>query len=102
MHSSNGDGSSSALGVPGHPSVEDKIVMDDGPGTEMLAAHIDLNAQNAALPCLKARRREAWSLTNQDPDVKSWTARLIGGKKLGCFDTVSQTAAGRIVMFGLG
>jgi hypothetical protein len=32
-------------------------------------------------------------LINQDPNVKSWAAHLIGGKKLGYFDTVSRAAA---------
>ena len=99
-----------------HESLLYKIVMDDGPNTEVLArlAHLDLAGPAFRAAVLKYPKRNvalrhgariidrhegeppAGPLVQRDPNLKSWSAHLIGGKKmqlLGYLEAVNEAAA---------
>jgi hypothetical protein len=101
-----------------------KIVMDDGPDAEVLArlAHLKLAsaAYLAALvkyPLRNIQLRQGARIINRhdgeprpeplpNPNLKNWSAHLIGGKKmhlLGFVEAVSESAAieAAVVLFGL-
>ncbi len=107
-----------------HESLEYKIVMDDGKDTKVLARleHLDLAgpAYKAAVfkyPKCNIALRHGERIIEQhlgeprpepprDPNLKSWSAHLIGGKKmqhLGYVEAVSEAAAieAAAVLFGL-
>ena len=109
-----------------HESLEFKIVMDDGPDTEVLArlAHLDLAGPAYRAAVLKYPKRNIAvrhgariierhegepppaPLIQRDPNLKSWSAHLIGGKKmhlLGYIEAVSEAAAieRAVVLFAL-
>jgi hypothetical protein len=109
-----------------HESLEFKIVMDDGPNTEVLArlAHLDLAEPAYRAAVLKYPKRNIAlrhgariierhegeppppPLVQRDPNLRSWSAHLIGGKKmqlLGYIEAVSEAAAieRAVVLFAL-
>jgi hypothetical protein len=109
-----------------HESFEYKIVMDDGTGSEVLARPSDLDiagpASRAAVlkyPDRNVQLRHGARiierhdgapppplLVGQDPNLKTWSAHLIGGRKmqlLGVIEAVSEAAAieRAVVLFGL-
>jgi hypothetical protein len=96
--------------------LEFKVVMDDGLNTEVLArvAHLDLAGPAYRAAVLKYPNRNIAlrhgariieqhlgeppppPLVQRDPNLKSWSAHLIGGKKmqlLGYIEAVSEAAA---------
>jgi hypothetical protein len=109
-----------------HESLEFKIVMDDRPNTEVLArlAHLDLAGPAYRAAVLKYPNRNVYlrhgariierhdgeppapPLVQRDPNLRSWSAHLIGGRKmqlLGYLEAVSETAAieRAVVLYGL-
>jgi hypothetical protein len=101
-----------------------KIVMDDGTDTEVLGRLADLKLANAAYlaavvkyPLRNIRLRQGAQIINRhdgepksepppDPNLKSWSAHLIGGKKmqlLGFLEAVNEPAAieAAVVLFSL-
>jgi hypothetical protein len=107
-------------------SLEFKIVMDDGPNTEVLArlAHLDLAGSAYRAAVLKYPNRNVYlrhgariierhdgeppppPLVHRDPNLKSWSAHLIGGRKmqlLGYIEAVSEATAieRAVVLFGI-
>jgi hypothetical protein len=110
-----------------HESLEFKIVMDDGPDTEVLArlAHLDLAGPAFMAAVFKYPKRNIAlrqgariikrhdgepapppPIEPRDPNLKSWSAHLIGGKKmqlLGFVEAVSEATAigAAVALFGL-
>jgi hypothetical protein len=110
-----------------HESLDYKIVMDGGPDTEVLARLASLELAGPALhggdrqvPSRNiALRRGAQVIKRhdgkpkpeppilaRDPSLKSWSAHLIGGKKmqlLGFVDAATEAAAieAAVALFGL-
>jgi hypothetical protein len=110
-----------------HESLGYKSVMDDGTDTEVLArlAHLDLAKPAYTTAVLKYPKRNiaprhgariierhegeppAPPLIQRDPNLKSWSAYLIDGKKmqlLGYIETMSEAAAieeRAVVLFAL-
>jgi hypothetical protein len=107
-------------------SFEYKIVMDDGTGSDVLARPSDLDiagpAYRAAVlkyPDRNVQLRHGARiierhdgapppplLVERDPNLKSWSAHLIGGRKmqlLGVIEAVGEAAAieRAVVLFGL-
>jgi hypothetical protein len=99
-----------------HESLNFKIVVDDGPNTEVLArlAHLDLAGPAYRAAVLKYPKRNIAlrhgariierhegepppaPLIQRDPNLKSWSVSLIGGKKiqsLGVIEAVSEASA---------
>jgi hypothetical protein len=109
-----------------HERLEFKICMDDGPNTEVLArlAHLDLAGPAYRAAVLKYPNRNVYlrhgariierhdgeppraPLIQRDPNLKSWSAHLIGGCKmqlLGYIEAVSEATAieRAVVLFSL-
>jgi hypothetical protein len=95
-----------------HESLDYKIVMDDGPDTEVLGrlANLDIASALHAIvkyPLRNLQLRQGEHIIKRhdgepkpeppkDPNLKSWSAHLIGGKKmqlLGFVEAVSEPAA---------
>jgi hypothetical protein len=97
-----------------HESLDYKIVMDDGPDTEVLGRLACLDIASAAYlqaivkyplrnvqlrqgeHIIKRRDGESKPEPPRDPNLKSWSARLIGRKEdavLGFVEAVSEPAA---------
>jgi hypothetical protein len=97
-----------------HESLDYKIVMDDGPDTEVLGRLASLDIATAAYlqalvkyplrnvqlcqgeQMIKRHDGEPKPEPPKDPNLKSWSAHLIGGKKmqlLGFVEAVSEPAA---------
>jgi hypothetical protein len=99
-----------------HEDLQFKIVMDDDDGSEVLArlCHRDLAGPAYRAAVLRYPKRNvqlrhgariierhdgeppAPPLVERDPNLKNWSAHLIGGKKmqlLGYIDAVSEAAA---------
>ena len=92
-------------------SLEFKVVMDDGPNTQVLARAASLDIASAAYMAAVAlyhvrlrhgarivRRHEGEPTPEPppDPNLRRWSAHLIGGKKmqlLGFVKAVSEAAA---------
>jgi len=107
-----------------HEALEFKIVMDDGPDTEVLARAASLDIASAAYMAavlkhpkrslalrhgariIKRHDGEPKAEPPRDPNLKSWSAHLIGGRKmqlLGFVEAVSEAAAleRAVVLFSL-
>ena len=109
-----------------HESLEYKIVMADGAHSEVLArlAHLDLAGPAYRAAVLKYPNRNVQlrhgariierhdgdpappPIVPRDPNLKSWSAHLIGGRKmqlLGYIEAVSEAAAieRAVVLFSL-
>jgi hypothetical protein len=110
-----------------HESLEYKIVMDDGAGSEVLArlAALDIAGPAFIAAVVKYPKRNialrqgariikrhdgepapAPPIAPRDPNLKSWSAHLIGGKKmqlLGYLEAVTEAAAieRAVVLFSL-
>jgi hypothetical protein len=105
-------------------SFDYKIVMDDGPDTEVLGRLASLEIADAAYlravvkhplrnvrlcqgeQIIKRHDGEPKPEPPKDPNLKKWSAHLIGGKKmqlLGFVEAVSEPAAieSVVVLFGL-
>jgi hypothetical protein len=105
-------------------SLDYKIVMDDGPDTEVLGRLASLDIASAAYlqaivkyPLRNVQLRQGEHIIKRhdgepkpeppkDPNLKSWSAHLIGGKKmqlLGFVEAVSEPAAieAAVVVFSL-
>ena len=105
-------------------SLEFKVVMDDGPDTEVLVRAASLDIASAAYMAAIARYRlrnvqlrhgariirshdgEPRPEPPPDPNLKSWSVGLIGGKKmqrLGIVEAVTEEAAAdrAVALFGL-
>jgi hypothetical protein len=90
-----------------HDSLEYKIVMDEGTGSEVLArfAHLGIAGPAYRAAVLKYPQRNVQLrhrapppplLVERDPNLKSWSAHLIGGRKmqlLGYLAAVTEAAA---------
>ena len=95
-------------------SLEFKVVMDDGPDTEVLARAASLDIASAAYMAAVARHpnrnvqlRHGMRIVNRhdgepkpepprDPNLRSWSAHLIGGSKmqlLGFVEAVDEAGA---------
>jgi hypothetical protein len=107
-----------------HESLDYKIVMDDGPDIEVLGRLANLDIASAAYlhaivkyPLRNVQLRQGEHIIKRhdgepkpeppkDPNLKSWSAHLIGGKKmqlLGFVEAVSEPAAieTAVASFGL-
>jgi hypothetical protein len=97
-----------------YESLDYEIVMDDGPNTEVLGRLASLDIASAAYlqatvkyPLRNVQLRQGAHIIKRhdgepkpeppkDPNLKSWSAHLIGGKKmqlLGFVEAVSEPAA---------
>jgi hypothetical protein len=107
-----------------HESLDYKIVMDDGPDTEVLGRLASLDIADAAYlraivkyPLRNVQLRQGEQVIKRhdgepkpeplkDPNLKKWSAHLIGGKKmqlLGFVEAVSESSAieSAVASFGL-